>query len=142
MLSHPVRPTGSSPTGSSLTASDGRNSSRRPDPLQIGNNQPGQLARGNYDYDQATPDSDPAFLERIAVKYLRHELSDYDPELAKLFGQVGRADATSVVRKHVYNAIADAYPDLATECARQLRDRARYIPLCPNLTFRHSGRRP
>jgi len=85
-----------------------------------------QLARGNYDYDQATPDSDPAFLERIAVNYLRHELSDYEPELAKLFGQVGRADASSVVRKRVYNAIADAYPDLASECSRQLRDRARY----------------
>jgi len=85
-----------------------------------------QLARGNDDYDQATPDSDPAFLERIAVNYLRHELSDYEPELARLFGQVGRADASSVVRKRVYNAIADAYPDLASECSRQLRDRARY----------------
>ncbi len=101
-----------------------------------------QLACGNYDYDQAAPDSDPAFLERIAVNYLRHELSDYEPELAKLFGQVGRADAASVIRKRVYNAIADAYPDLASECGRQLRDRARYTPLCLNLILRHSGRRP
>ena len=101
-----------------------------------------QLARGNYDDDQATPNSDPAFLDRIAVNYLRHELSDYEPELAKLFGQVGRADATSVVRKRVYNAIADAYPDLAGECNRQLRDRARFTPLCPNSTLRHSGHQP
>ncbi len=82
-----------------------------------------QLTRGRYDYDRAAPDSNPAFLERIVVNYLRHELSDYEPELAKLFGQVGRADATSVVRERVYDAIAGAYPDLAEECDRQLRDR-------------------
>jgi hypothetical protein len=72
----------------------------------------------------ATPGSDPEFLDRITVNYLRHELSSYEAELAALFGKTGRAEATAVIRRRVYRAIANAYPELATECGRQLSRRA------------------
>ena len=75
--------------------------------------------------DRATEDSDPDFLDRITVNYLRHELSDYEARLTGLFGQVGRAEATTVVREQVYGAIADTYPDLAMECDRQADERQR-----------------
>jgi hypothetical protein len=72
----------------------------------------------------ATPGSDPEFLDRITVNYLRHELSSYETELAALFGKTGRAEATAVIRRRVYRAIAGAYPELAAECGRQLSRRA------------------
>jgi len=65
----------------------------------------------------------PEFLDRITVNHLRHELSSYEAELAALFGKTGRAEATAVIRKRVYRAIADAYPELAAECGRQLTRR-------------------
>jgi hypothetical protein len=71
----------------------------------------------------ATPDSDPRFLERITVNYLRHELSGYEGRLAGLFRKVGRAEAEAVIRERVYGAISEAYPELAAECARQLAAR-------------------
>ena len=57
------------------------------------------------------------------MNHLRHELSSYEAELAALFGKTGRAEATAVIRKRVYRAIADAYPELAAECGRQLTRR-------------------
>lgn len=68
---------------------------------------------------RATPDSDPEFLDRICVNYLRHELTGYEAELDALYGQVGRKEARDIIRAKVYDAIADAYPDLAAECSRQ-----------------------
>jgi hypothetical protein len=75
---------------------------------------------------RATPGSSPEFLDRICVNYLRHELTDYERALESLYGQVGRADARDIIREKVYNAIADAYPDLAAECRRQELTRSAY----------------
>ena len=69
---------------------------------------------------QATPDSLPAFLERITVNYLRHGLTRYDRELEALFGKTGREMAVAQLRLRVYGAIEDAYPYLAAECRWQL----------------------
>jgi len=77
------------------------------------------------DYTPATPTSGPQFLGRITVNYLRHELTGYEARLAALFGSVGRAAAESVIRERVYEAIACAYPELAAEGSRQLRERTR-----------------
>lgn len=41
----------------------------------------------------ASESSDPLFLERITVNYLRHELTRYEYELTKIAGQVGANDA-------------------------------------------------
>jgi hypothetical protein len=67
----------------------------------------------------ATPASNASFLERISVNYLRHRLSSYEQELARLLGKVGVREAYLEVNDMVYNAIATAYPTLASECARQ-----------------------
>jgi hypothetical protein len=80
-----------------------------------------RAARG--DASMAMPGSDPEFLERISVNYLRHELTGYESELAALFGKTGRSEASAVIRECVYDAIADAYPELAAECTRQLARR-------------------
>jgi hypothetical protein len=82
-----------------------------------------QVARGRYDHEPATPGSDQAFLDRIAVNYLRHELTSYEAELAGLFGKVGKVEAAGVIREIVYDAIAAAYPHLAPECREQLSGR-------------------
>lgn len=74
--------------------------------------------RGRYDA-AAGPDADPAFLERITVNYLRHELTGYEQELADLYGLTGRPEASRLIKERVLDAIAAAYPWLAGECQRQ-----------------------
>jgi hypothetical protein len=80
-----------------------------------------QAARERWDAQAATPASNPSFLERISVNYLRHHLSSYEQELERLFGKVGVREAYLEVNDMVYDAIATAYPTLADECARQLQ---------------------
>jgi hypothetical protein len=80
-----------------------------------------QSVRERWDAQEATPASDPSFLERISVNYLRHRLSAYDEELAHLFGKVGVREAYQELNEMVYHAIATAYPTLAAECTRQLQ---------------------
>jgi len=71
----------------------------------------------------ATPNSQRTFLDRICVNYLRHELSDYEPELHSVYGKVGATAARFEIRRKVYRAIAATYPDLAEECERQIQTR-------------------
>jgi hypothetical protein len=70
----------------------------------------------------ATIDSDLAFLRRISVNYVRHMLTDYERNLNALFGQIGKAEAITLVRKKVLQAIGEAYPWLAGEAKRQMGD--------------------
>jgi len=74
--------------------------------------------RGEYDK-AASPASDPTFLERITVNYLRHACSKYERQLERQFGKIGADDARLAVKKKVLATIAEQYPDLATECHRQ-----------------------
>jgi hypothetical protein len=73
---------------------------------------------------RATTDSDPSFLERITVNYLRHQLTSYERNLANLFGEKGKHKAVKEIRQKVYTAIAKAYPQLAEECKAQLKRRS------------------
>lgn len=68
--------------------------------------------------------ADERTLERLTVNYIRHELTDYDAELVRLFGQIGIDAAKVALRKRVYAAIARRYPALRDECERQLALRA------------------
>jgi hypothetical protein len=70
-------------------------------------------------YLSASSGSDPAFLARITVNYIRHQLTIYESALYAQFGKVGVEDAVDAIRSKVYAAIAEAYPDLAEECERQ-----------------------
>lgn len=68
----------------------------------------------------ATKDSDPNFLDRITVNYLRHQLSDYGNRLVQLLGPTGKDEAYKALRDKILLAIAERYPELATECRRQV----------------------
>lgn len=68
----------------------------------------------------ATKDSDPNFLDRITVNYLRHQLSDYGDRLHQFLGPNGEDEAFKALRDKILLAIAERYPDLATECRRQV----------------------
>ncbi|MET7691447.1 hypothetical protein ABZT06_26285 [Streptomyces sp. NPDC005483] len=78
--------------------------------------QPGS-APDHHDLDHRTLDRRD--LDRWKVDYLRHRLSRYDGILDELSGRTGRAAAEQLLRRRVYTAISQAYPDLAQECARR-----------------------
>lgn len=61
-------------------------------------------------------------LVRMAVDHLRHRLTRYDQILDELYGRTGRAAAEELLRNRVYAALSEAYPSLAQECERQLRE--------------------
>ncbi|MER5211557.1 hypothetical protein ABT063_13480 [Streptomyces sp. NPDC002838] len=74
--------------------------------------------------DPATVESaETGALDRWKVNYLRHRLTRYDELLDGLYGSTGRAAAEELLRRRVYAAISEAYPELAQECERQLRER-------------------
>ncbi len=73
-----------------------------------------------YEGKYASDKDDKAFLERITVNYIRHELSEYDQTLYDLSGKTGSFEARDLIWKKIFSAIAIVYPDLATECFRQL----------------------
>jgi hypothetical protein len=68
---------------------------------------------GREDYEPATPDSDERFLMRIALNYVRHELTRYDAALLDQYGRIGADEARDIVRSRVVEAIVAAYPWLA-----------------------------
>lgn len=73
---------------------------------------------------RASRDDDRAFLERICVNSIRHELTRYDAALRSTRRKVGRSEANAEIRERVLDAIADAYPHLADECRRQIDGRS------------------
>ena len=66
---------------------------------------------------------DPAFLERITVNFIRHELTEYDASLWEVAGKTGIARAVAEILRRVYSAIAQVYPSLSAECERQIAAR-------------------
>ena len=72
-----------------------------------------------HDYERASEQSDPAFLERITVNDIRHHLTEYATYLEELAGQVGVSEAGRANRRRVYAQIAARYPEYAQECKRQ-----------------------
>lgn len=72
-----------------------------------------------YDWQLAAADSDPEFLDRITVNFLRHEGTTYDSLLRKLKGLVGKDQAYVLIHNRTLDAIAEAYPDLEWACEKQ-----------------------
>ena len=73
----------------------------------------------NNDEKHAKTGDDPMFLMRIAVNYLRHECTEYDDELVRLFGHTGKQEARLELRKKIFSEIMNVYPHLADEAMRQ-----------------------
>ena len=63
-------------------------------------------------------DLDPNFLNRIAVNFLRHEMSDYDYAFDMLKGKTGKMDVIEDARTGLINAIYIKYPYLEYEDTR------------------------
>ncbi len=72
-----------------------------------------------HDYETADAQSDPAFLERITVNYIRHHLTAYDTHLEEVAGRIGVSQAIATIRRRVYAAIEATHPEYAEECQRQ-----------------------
>lgn len=68
----------------------------------------------------ASLESDHSFLERLMVNYIRHALTTYDGKLdAVSRARDGGAEAAQLVKARVFDRIAEVYPELAAEAARQ-----------------------
>jgi hypothetical protein len=67
---------------------------------------------------EATVDSDPEFLDRITVNFLRYDRTSYDAVGENLFRLVGRRQAHELLYERVLGVIAADYPALAAECLR------------------------
>lgn len=67
----------------------------------------------------ATKDSDQSFLDRIAVNFIRHELTFYDNMLHEQFRKVGKVEAIAIIQEKVFDEIAKIYPEFANEAKRQ-----------------------
>lgn len=80
-----------------------------------------------FDGEQASKNSDRAFLERITVNYIRHELTEYDHQLWVVAGKSGAVTARMQIAQRIFGAIADAYPGFEEECRRQLKRRGAEI---------------
>ena len=83
----------------------------------------GRVYEGRVYERQGPVSDDDALLDRWKVGYLLHQLARYDELLSGLHKGAGRAAAEELLRRRVYAAVAEAYPFLARECARQLSER-------------------
>jgi hypothetical protein len=80
--------------------------------------------RWNHAPEPATVEgADRAALDRWKVDYLRHQLIRYDELLAGWYGSTGRGAAEELLRRRIYEAIAEAHPHLERECERRLSER-------------------
>lgn len=75
-------------------------------------------------FNPASHKSDRAFLGRICVNFIRHELTEYDISLETVAGKSGVTQAVDAIREKVYAAIATCYPVFKTECERQQKVRS------------------
>lgn len=60
----------------------------------------------------------PAFIDRLALNFIRHKLTDYDAHLKAL--TVGKK-AADILKRRVLGEIARVYPELADAVERQLQ---------------------
>ncbi|MFF0016682.1 hypothetical protein [Streptomyces sp. NPDC005374] len=77
------------------------------------------LAVGYRDHQDRGQGPGPGSLDGWKVDYLCHRLARYDGILDELSGRTGRAAAERLLRRRVYTAIAQSYPELAQECERR-----------------------
>lgn len=64
------------------------------------------------------------FLARIKVNYVRQVLSNYDHDKENACRADGREHEAHCMNQQLYLAIAQHYPQLSSECERQIAQRA------------------
>lgn len=77
----------------------------------------------DYYSEPATKHSCEAFLERITVNYIRHNLTSYDALLSRQKGKLAKQEAIEIVQERVFRAIRDVYPEYREEIERQMIER-------------------
>ncbi|MBL8093176.1 MAG: hypothetical protein JNL73_03330 [Anaerolineales bacterium] len=75
------------------------------------------------DFEPVTVTSGAAFLDRITVNSVRHQLTAYDRRLEEVAGRSGVGRTIATLRQRVYAAIAEAYPHPNQGCTCQLAER-------------------
>lgn len=70
-------------------------------------------------YERTAYGADSRTVQRWTVNYIRHNLTKYDSFLYSAKGKTGISFAYPLYRKAVLEKIAEAYPYLCEECARQ-----------------------
>ena len=70
---------------------------------------------------------DDSTLNRWVVNFIRHRLVRYDDALRLMDGRVGKYDVYPEFKRAVLEKIAEAYPNYAAECQRQI-DELAYLP--------------
>lgn len=74
---------------------------------------PIQAREGLRSRPRAASESNPNFLRRITVNYIRHNLTDYDQKLVKISRLPGTKEAyEDIIRPLVEQAIDATYPEL------------------------------
>ena len=58
-------------------------------------------------------------LFRWEVNFIRHELTKYENVLARIYRQVGTREIYPIIKNHILDKIANAYPWLSDECQKQ-----------------------
>lgn len=81
------------------------------------------FAGREYDGAVACKNSNRAFLDRIMVNHIRHELTQHDRQLWIVSGKSGAVSARLEIAQRIFDAIAKAYQGLQDECQRQLHRR-------------------
>jgi hypothetical protein len=89
--------------------------------LSIDNYNDLQWGKGSGLSESASASSDPEFLERIQVNFIRHELTKYDYLLAAQSRKIGANESKSIIREKILVKIGEVYPRLKDEANRQLR---------------------
>lgn len=69
------------------------------------------LYRG-YDFVPADIHSDPDFLTRICTNYIRHECTNYERQIHRMFGKVGVQEAHDIIQKRINEKILQIYPQI------------------------------
>lgn len=88
----------------------------------------GQYDGVDFERRSAGTNSDPAFLERITVNFIRHHLTRYDNMLASLHGKTAQEEASKIIQTRIFEAIIDAYSLYRDECERQMIGRGILLP--------------
>ena len=76
-------------------------------------------------YEPASIQSGKEFLFRITVSFLRHRCSPYERQLIEIVGKVGAKEAYILLNQNIFKKISQIYPELQSECDRQLEDKIR-----------------
>lgn len=84
---------------------------------------------------EADQNSDPQFLERITVNFIRHRLTSYDNLLANTHGKLSKQTAIDIIQRRVFTAMVDVYPEYRNEIKRQCAERGIELPESVNYEF-------